>query len=213
MQVTENIARLKEFDATINARFKEENLVLDGSKANPEAWKDFVDGDKDFEEEFQNVINDKSVTEADDEFNPDAYDTYVNMELALECGDGQPTSAKVTKRMKNKDGLPTGMANDNPILDTRVYEVEYQDGYKTSLAAANMIAENLFAQVDQEDNRHVLLSEIVEHCTARMAQNSGKKMHSLSTSMGTRDDERPRRPGKCQSNGRTAAILGLHSRI
>ena len=50
--------------------------------------------------------------------------------------------------------MPVGTANDNPILDTRVYEVEYADGHKAALAA-NAIAENMFAQVDDESNRHV----------------------------------------------------------
>ena len=43
-----------------------------------------------------------------------------------------------------------------------MYEVEYQDGTKGSLAA-NYIAKNLFTQVDQEGNRHVLLDEIIDY--------------------------------------------------
>ena len=54
------------------------------------------------------------------------------------------------------------MANDNPILDSRMYKVEYQDGAKASLAA-NFIAENMFAQVDQEGNCHILLDEIIDY--------------------------------------------------
>jgi hypothetical protein len=53
---------------------------------------------------------------------------------------------RVVKRLRDKDGLPIGTANDNPILDTRMYEVEFQDGYRASLAA-NAITENLFAQL------------------------------------------------------------------
>jgi hypothetical protein len=103
--------------------------------------------------------------EADVEFSPDIYDdTYVNMELALPRSGGEVEFARVTKRLRDKDGLPIGTANDNPILDTRVYEVEYPDGHKTSLAA-NMIAENLFAQVDSEGNRHVLFDEITSYRT------------------------------------------------
>jgi hypothetical protein len=49
--------------------------------------------------------------------------------------------------MRDKDGLPIGTANDNPILDSRTYEVEFPDGYQASLAK-NVIAENLFAQLD-----------------------------------------------------------------
>ena len=70
--------------------------------------------------------------------------------------------AKVTKRLRDANGLPIGTANDNPILDTRLYEVEYLDGYRTSLAA-NAIAENLFSQVDEEGNMHVLFDAIINH--------------------------------------------------
>ena len=89
-------------------------------------------------------------------------DTYVNMEIALpRDGDG-PEFARVTKRLRDANGLPIGTANDNPILDTRLYEVEYLDGHKSSLTA-NAIAENLYAQVDDEGNRYVLLDAIADH--------------------------------------------------
>jgi hypothetical protein len=163
-QITEHAVRITEFDTAVKAILKEDDLAYDGSKANPAAWADFIDSDVNFEEEFQLIINDESILEADDKFTADSYDTYINMELALERGDDKPTYAKVTKRLKDKDGLPIGTANDNPILDSRMYEAEYQDGYKTALAA-NVIAENLFAQVDQEGNRHVLFSKITDHRT------------------------------------------------
>ena len=43
-----------------------------------------------------------------------------------------------------------------------MYEFEYFDGFMTSMAA-NSIAENMFAQFDEEGNLHVLFDEIVEH--------------------------------------------------
>ena len=86
------------------------------------------------------------------------------MELALPRNSEGPEFAKVTKRLRDADGIPIGTAHDNPILDSRVYEVEYPDGYKASLAA-NVIAQNMFAQVDAEGNRHVLFDEIVDHRT------------------------------------------------
>ena len=46
----------------------------------------------------------------------------------------------------------------------RVYEVEFPDGHKASLAA-NAIAENLFSDIDEEGNRHVMLDEIIGHRT------------------------------------------------
>ena len=162
-EVKENI---REFDSEINRRFKEEDdLAYDGAKPNPADWSEYLENDPDFQEEFDNIVNDSSIKEADDDFTPDVFDdTYLNMELAIpRDGDG-PEFAKVTKRLRDKDGLPIGRSNKNPILDTRMYEVEYPDGHKASLAA-NAIAENMFAQVDNEGNRHVLFDEIVDHRT------------------------------------------------
>ena len=66
---------------------------------------------------------------------------------------------------------------------TRQKYVEFSDGHQTSLAA-NTIAENLFAQVDPEGNRHVLFSEIIDHRT------NGKEIQKddafIVTKMGTR---------------------------
>ena len=58
-----------------------------------------------------------------------------------------------------------------------MYEVEYLDGFTTSMAA-NSIAENMFAQVDEEGNRHALFDEIVEH---RCDGNQVKMQDSFST--------------------------------
>ena len=84
------------------------------------------------------------------DFTPDAFDnTYLNMELAIpRDGDG-PDFAKMTKRLRDKDMLTIGRAHNNPILDTRMYEVEYKDRHK-ALLANNVIAENMFAQIDEE---------------------------------------------------------------
>ena len=89
------------------------------------------------------------ILEADDIFDPEEFDNYVNMELALDRHDDGPEFAKANKRLKDKDGIPIGIAADNPILDTRMYKVEYAGGYKTSMTA-NAIASNLFYQVDQD---------------------------------------------------------------
>ena len=86
------------------------------------------------------------------------------MEVALPCDDDGPTFAKVTKRLRDANGLPIGTAHDNPILDTRVYEVEYLDGHRTALAA-NAIAANMFAQIDDDGNRFVMLDSIIDHRT------------------------------------------------
>ena len=77
------------------------------------------------------------------------------MELDFDRGDDSNYFAKVKKILREAQGLPIGTENNNPILNTCMYEVEYLDGFTTSMAA-NSIAENMFSQVDEEGNCHVL---------------------------------------------------------
>ena len=113
-----------------------------------EMWKYLADGDEDFQNEFARVFDNTDVKEDDDRFTTDSYDNYINMELTFDRGGEQPEYARVKKRLKENKGRPIGIASDNPILYTIIYEVEYQDGHMAALAA-NLIAENLFAQVDE----------------------------------------------------------------
>ena len=90
----------------------------------------------------------------------------MNMEVAFPRDTQGPHFAHVTKRLKDANGLPIGTVIENPVLDTRVYKVKYVDGHKASLTA-NAIAQNMFAQVNDEGNRHVLFDQIINHrCTA-----------------------------------------------
>ena len=78
------------------------------------------------------------------------------MEVAFTRYGKGPELASVVKRLRDKCEIPIGTANDNPILDSRIYEVEYPDGHRASLAA-NVITENSFAQVGDEGRCSVLL--------------------------------------------------------
>ena len=68
----------------------------------------------------------------------------------------------VKRRAVDEDGKPIGITSNNPILDSRQYEIEYADG-NTSVLTANIIAENLMVQVDDHGNRHLLIEEIEDH--------------------------------------------------
>jgi hypothetical protein len=54
-----------------------------------------------------------------------------------------------------------GKANPNPLLNTRMYQVQFSDGTVQDYAA-NHIAEAIYAAVDDEGNRFVLLEEILD---------------------------------------------------
>ena len=77
------------------------------------------------------------------------YDEYLGAELIFDVGpDGTPRKGTVVKRIKGEDGQPIGRGHHNPLLDTRKYEVEV--GGILHEFTANMIAENLYSQVDSE---------------------------------------------------------------
>ena len=96
-----------------------------------------------------------------DEYTPDAYDEYLGAELVL------PHSSKyvwawVMKRLKDNNGQPIGQWHDNYFLKTRQYEVEFPDS-STEEYHANIIAKNLYAQVDTEGCQYLMLQEISDH--------------------------------------------------
>ena len=70
--------------------------------------------------------------------------------------------ACILKCKKDSDDNPIGIANDNPILESSMYVVEWSIG-RTEEIMANIIAENLFSQVDDEGNRYVLFDDMIYH--------------------------------------------------
>ena len=78
------------------------------------------------------------------------------MELIFNRGGDRPEFSRVKKILKDANGRPIGVANDNPILESRMYEVEYRDEYVAE-TEANIIVEKIFAQFDQEGNIFVVI--------------------------------------------------------
>jgi len=97
----------------------------------------------------------------DAEITPEMGDNYLTAELMLPRG-GTMEKGRVSARKRDRNGNPVGLANSNPILDTRVYIIDFDDGDQTELTA-NLIAESLFSQCDPDGNQYVLLDEIVDH--------------------------------------------------
>ena len=122
------------YDRSIADKFNELYIEVNfidtpNNKLNIELWEDLAGDDNIFHEEFARVITNEDISEADDIFYPEEFDNYVNMELELDRHDNGPEFARIGKRLKDKYGKPIGIAADNPILDTSIYEVQYYDGY------------------------------------------------------------------------------------
>ena len=90
-------------------------------------------------------------------------DTYLNSEIALpRIAHDHPQLTRVSKIMKDFDGNPIGIANTNQILDTCQYLVEFLDEHEEAIHA-NLIAEYMYARVDEDSHRNLLLDKIVDH--------------------------------------------------
>eukprot|EP00956_Cyclotella_meneghiniana_P010587 scaffold14709_cov91-Cyclotella_meneghiniana.AAC.3 len=49
-------------------------------------------------------------------------------EVLIPTVHGMEERGKVVRRKRDRDGNPIGTANRNPLLDTRLYEVQFPDG-------------------------------------------------------------------------------------
>ena len=107
------------------------------------------------------MITNEDIPEADDIFDPEEFDNYINAELTLDRHDDRHEFARVNNRLKDKDGRPIGITAENPILNIRTYRVEYDDGYKTVMTA-NTITRKLFLQVNQDGEHSLILNATID---------------------------------------------------
>ena len=109
---------------------KEEQRSYDGEKPKPQDWADLYESDPKFKNEFNQKFSDGMITEADD-FAPDVLDdTYLNMELTLPKDGESAQFAKVTKILRDANGLQIVVSHDNPMLYTRIYGFIYHNEHK-----------------------------------------------------------------------------------
>jgi hypothetical protein len=89
------------------------------------------------------------------EVTPEIGDNYLSADILIPRG-GSMAKGRVKSRKRDADGNPIGRADANPILDTREYIVEFENGDEAELNA-NLIAEAMYAQCDPDGNQYVLL--------------------------------------------------------
>ena len=69
--------------------------------------------------------------------------------------------AKVSGRTVGPDGKTIGTFHDTPIFNSIVYDVDFPDG-EVKEYAANVIAENMLLQVDNEGFTLTMLDSILD---------------------------------------------------
>ena len=176
--------RMTAYNAKLAERFNEPRLTRDHIPLTATDWAATFQQDPAFMTEFGTSFDNCDIPEADAAFDPDSYDGYLDMHLTIDRpGAGPPTLARVKKRMKDAAGNPIGRADTNPMLDTRLYEVEYSDGHTAALSA-NAIAENLLTQVDPDGHRQLQFHSIIGHRSGTTAVRAEDAF--ITTSRGTR---------------------------
>ena len=105
--------------------------------------------------------NDPVDSEGKNVFEKPITDQWINAELSLPQGE-EMRNAKVIGRSKDSDGEVIGTYDENPFLNTIIYDVEFPDG-EIKEYAANVIAENMYSQVDSEGHRYQLLAGVIDH--------------------------------------------------
>lgn len=163
--------RMKRFSHQLLETVKNDDHQLQkDAKQEPGKWRTHqLSTDKEFLEEFKHESSNPVTVEGHQyECNGGLAEggqaaLYTGIELALpkELGE-EPVFGQVTKRLRGEDSKPIGRANQNSLLDTRKYKVEFVDGHKGTMFA-NQIAEAMYAQVDKEGNCHVFLQDIIDH--------------------------------------------------
>ena len=91
----------------------------------------------------------------------DVFDQYILASVML-LKDYGFARALVKKRNRDSDGNIMVSYHYNPLLDTCVYEVQFQN-VLISEYEANLIDKILYSQIDPDGNESIILKDILDH--------------------------------------------------
>ena len=173
--VDENKLRMEALDIAIKERIGDyRNAINEGVKDIPDLSDEELDKQLEFcfdittEEligEDTPAIHDKrpDVDDGGNDVESEAFDKFLGISVEIPGDDGESmVLGKVKGRKRDHDGELIGRSNPNPILNTAVYNVETPDG-NIHEYTANIIAEHLWEQVDDDGWDYGILHEIIGH--------------------------------------------------
>ncbi len=136
---------------------------------------------------------------------PEAGDNYVNASLMLPHSNSLVRGTVIGQK-RDARGNPIGNANANPIMDSRIYRIEFDNGNVCELTA-NVIAESVYAQM--ATNTICLTPLSITKVTRGPSR---RTISGLSTTVATHFAD-PLLDGICVSSGRKDQLPGNPSRI
>jgi Reverse transcriptase (RNA-dependent DNA polymerase) len=150
---------LLDFDARVLTKIGDHLKEFDPILAEIEPAPDWI-----FEDEAELDEPEQPETvfkEEEDLHTSEAYDQWLTAKILVERG-GPPERATVIGRKKDHNGNPIGRYHTNALLDTREYEIQYEDG-TVAAVSSNIIAEGIYSAVDQEGRSYTILKSIQDH--------------------------------------------------
>jgi hypothetical protein len=125
--------------------------------------EDSDNGDNEFEEDEDVDESARFIPEIEDSVDANGrflnqmpvYDRILNSEVSLQTGE-EMTVGRVTQCAIGPDGHGAGTYDDNPFLNTLIYEAEFP-------YAANIIAENMLTQVDSDGYSITMMKGIIDY--------------------------------------------------
>ena len=137
-----------------------------GDGADHSGWVE--EGDADFEELLRDAkggwIPEADIVDAAGKpVSPTSLgDMMIGIEVLLPQGEERAALCKVLRRSVDKDGKTTGIYDKDPSLNTMIYDVEFPDG-AVKQYGANIIAQNVLEQVEDDGHYTVKLKQILDH--------------------------------------------------
>ena len=108
-------------------------------------------------------IENTSIEVIEEHLSLEEIDDFIGTNVVIPGRDGIEPVLGIVKRLKrDSNGNIIGVKHDNPIMDTRIFELEFPDG-RVEEYSTNIIAENLFSQVDDDGFDLGLVKEIISH--------------------------------------------------
>lgn len=142
---------LKDFDAKVGDKLK----VL-STNVNP------IQGFHLYREDvIEDLQEDDAIEPAPLDTEDDIFDQLLLAQPLIDTAEGK-VKVKIIGRKHDQDGNLIGTYNNNPILNTIDYLAEFPDGL-ISEYAANIIAESIYNQVNDEGYENTLFHSIISH--------------------------------------------------
>jgi Reverse transcriptase (RNA-dependent DNA polymerase) len=159
--------KLKQFESTLLQSLgdRAEGLIPLDEEIDAETYEPYEDDDK---------TTEPLITP--DEIDLDEVSKFINARVLIPRG-GELYSGTVIKRKRDDDNVLIGKSNKDPKLDTSLYEVQLDDG-AIECVSANLIAEHMYEQIDEEGHLQKLIDEIIDHQQTSEAVHKDDELNS-----------------------------------